>query len=200
MVLKINKNLNFKYKIQHQHYLQIYKHLEFFLSGNGFVFLISSNHFCKLKKKNLENSELIDNETYAKSFMKKDFIGIFHQQGANLDNLDQNIEFICGGNNRTHQIGIAYLQFHMKVLKADVKKFRITNDIVTNAVIRLVSSDFACSLKETQMETTEGSDLEHNKYVGNVSTIMRISTSRMEVYCHTLIKLLTRKLPLIFPP
>ena len=40
--------------------------------------------------------------------------------------------------------------------------------------IRLVNNAFAYSFKETRLATTSGSDLEHNKYVGIISTNMRV--------------------------
>ena len=59
----------------------------------------------------LEDFQLIDNEPIDISIKKRDFIKVYHQQGAQLNDPDQNIEFIFGKNNKYHQIGNSYLQF-----------------------------------------------------------------------------------------
>ena len=53
----------------------------------------------------LEDFQLIDNEPIDNSIIKRDFIKVYHQQGAQLIDPDQNIEFIFGENNNYHQIG-----------------------------------------------------------------------------------------------
>ena len=52
-----------------------------------------------------EDFQLLDNEPFDISIFKRDFIEIYHQQGAQLNQSDQNIEFIFGENNNFHQIG-----------------------------------------------------------------------------------------------
>ena len=42
----------------------------------------------------------------------------------------------------------------------------------------MIKNAFAYCLREGRLATTGGADLEHNKYVGQVSTIMRLLTSR----------------------
>ena len=44
--------------------------------------------------------------------------------------------------------------------------------------IRLINKSFAYCLKEGNLSTTGGSHLEHNKYVGQISTVMRFLTSQ----------------------
>ena len=56
----------------------------------------------------VENFELIDHKGIDSSFIKR-FLKIYHQQGATLDNSDQNVEFIFGEINN-NQICNAYLQ------------------------------------------------------------------------------------------
>ena len=65
----------------------------------------------------LEDFQVIDNSTVDTSIDKRDFTQIYHQQGARLNHLDQNIEFILGENNKYHQIGNAYLQYDITVRK-----------------------------------------------------------------------------------
>ena len=116
----------------------------------------------------LEDFQLLDNETFDNSIIKRDFLKIYHQQGAQLNQSDQNVEFIFGENNNFHQIGNAYLEFDITVRREDNANF--TN----NSRIRLINNAFAYCFKETRLSRTSGSDLEHNKYVGQVSTIMRV--------------------------
>ena len=119
----------------------------------------------------LENFQLIDNEPIDNSIVKRDYTKVYHQQGANLNDCNQNVECIFGENNNYHQIGNAYLEFDITV--------RNTAGNFTNAsVIRLVNNAFAYCLKEATLTTTGGMEIEHNKYVGPVGTIMRLLTSK----------------------
>ena len=43
---------------------------------------------------------------------------------------------------------------------------------------KIINIAFAYCFKEARLSTAGGSDLEHNKFVGNVSTIMRMLTSK----------------------
>ena len=119
----------------------------------------------------LEDFQLIDNEPIDNSIVKRDFTKVYHQCGANLNDVNQNVEFIFGENNNYRQIGNAYLEFDITV-RNDAGNF-------TNAsVIRLVNNAFAYCFKEAYLTTTGGMDIEVNKYVGPVSTIMRMITSK----------------------
>ena len=50
--------------------------------------------------------------------------------------------------------------------------------LVDGDVFRVVSNAFACSFKEPRLSTTGGSDVEHKKHVGQISTIMRALTNK----------------------
>ena len=63
----------------------------------------------------LENFQVIDNEPIDNSIIEKDFLKVYHQQGANLNDSDQNVAFIIGENSIYYQIGNAYLQFDTRV-------------------------------------------------------------------------------------
>ena len=65
----------------------------------------------------LEVFQLIDNETIDNASRKREFSKLYHQQAANLNDSDQNIEFIFGENNYYHQVGNAYLQYEMTMEK-----------------------------------------------------------------------------------
>ena len=114
----------------------------------------------------LEDFQLLDNEPFDNSIIKRDFLKICHQQGAQLNQSDQNVEFIFGENNNYHQVGNSYLEFDIRVRREDNANF--TN----NRAIRLTNNAFAYCFKEARLGVTSGSDLEHNKYCGQVSTIM----------------------------
>ena len=114
----------------------------------------------------------MDNEPFDNSIIKRDFLKIYHQQGAQLNQADQNIEFTFGENNNYHQVGNSYLEFDITIRREDHANF--TN----NSAIRLTNNAFAYCFKETRLGVTSGSDLEHNKYVGQNSTIMRVLTSK----------------------
>ena len=97
----------------------------------------------------LEDFRLIDNEAIGISIIKRDFINVYHQQGAQLSDPDQNIEFIFGENNNYHQIGNSYLQFDITVRNPAANSADYTP-------IRLVNNGFAHCSKEAVIITTGG--------------------------------------------
>ena len=44
----------------------------------------------------LEDFRLLDNEPFDNRIIKRDFLKVYHQQGAQLNQSDQNVEFILG--------------------------------------------------------------------------------------------------------
>ena len=50
----------------------------------------------------LEDFQLLDNEPFDNSIIKRGFTKNYQQQGAQLNQPDQNIEFIFGENNNNH--------------------------------------------------------------------------------------------------
>ena len=119
----------------------------------------------------IEDFQLLDNEPFDKSIVTRDHLKAYHQQGANLNDLDQNVEFSFGGNNSYHQIGNAHLDVDITIGNTAV--------VFTNASnIKLMNNALAYCFKEGRLSTTGGSDLEHNKYVRQVGTIMRLLTSK----------------------
>ena len=106
------------------------------------------------------------------SIIKRDFSKLYHQQGASFNDSDQNVEFLFVGNNTYHQIGNSYVEFDITVCRADNANF------TDNRALRLVNHSFSFCFNEAPLSTTSGRDLEHNKFVGQVSTIKRAITSR----------------------
>ena len=119
----------------------------------------------------LEDFQLLDNEVFDNSIVKRDFMKVYHQRGAQLKDPDQNIKFIFGENNNYHQIGIAYLEYDITVQNPA----SVFDD---NSRIRLTNNGLAYAFQEAVLATTSGSNLEHNKFVGQISTIMRVLTSK----------------------
>ena len=120
----------------------------------------------------LEDFQLLDNEPLDNSIIKRDFTKIYHRQGDQLNQSDQNIEFIFGENNNYNQIGNGYLEFNITVRKNDDTNFHFDDPV------RLVNNGFAFCFKEARLSTTIGSDIEINKFCGQVSTIMRAISNK----------------------
>ena len=120
----------------------------------------------------LEDFQLLDNESFDNSTIKRDFTKIYHQQGAQLNQSDQNIEFSFGEDNNYHQIGNGYLEFNITVRKNDSTNFHIEDPI------RILNKGYAFCFKEARLSTTIGSDIEHNKFCGLISTIMKVVSNK----------------------
>ena len=82
------------------------------------------------------------------------------------------MEFTFGENNNYHQIGNGYLEFNITVRKSDTTSFHIEDPI------RLVNNGYAFCFKEARLSTNIGSDIEHNKFCGQVSTIMKVISNK----------------------
>ena len=120
----------------------------------------------------LEDFQLLDNEPLDNSIIKRDFTKNYQRQRDQINESDQNIEFIFGENNNYHQIGNAYLEFNITVRKIDTTNFQDDDPV------RLVNNGFAFSFKEARLSTSLGSDIEINKFCGQVSTIMRAISNK----------------------
>ena len=99
--------------------------------------------------------------------MKRDFLKIYDQQRANINDFDQNVEITFDESNIYHQIGKAYLEF-------DIIVGNPASNFDKSSEIRLINNACAYCFKEVLLSTTGGSDLEDKKFVGQVSTFMRI--------------------------
>ena len=115
----------------------------------------------------LEDFQLLGNEPIDNSAINRDFTKIYHRQGDQLNQSDQNIEFIFGETNNYHQIGNAFLEFNITVRKNDDTNFHYDDPVM------LVNNGLAFCFKEARLSTTIGIDIEINKFCGQVSTIMK---------------------------
>ena len=119
-----------------------------------------------------EDFQLLDNEPFDNSIIKRDYLKVYHQQGALLNQSIQNIDFIFSENNNYHQIGNVYLKFDITVRKDDDTNFPYDD------AIRLVNKAFAFCFKEARLSTTTGSDVKHNRFCGQASTIMKVISNK----------------------
>ena len=84
-----------------------------------------------------ENFQLMDNSKIDDSIIKRDFIKIDHQHGAEVNNENQNIKIYFGENLNYIQIGNPYLEIDIPVRKADRTNFANADEI------RLVNNGLA---------------------------------------------------------
>ena len=120
----------------------------------------------------LEHFQLLDNEPFDNSIIKRDFTKIYLQQGVQLNQSDQNFEFIFGENNKYHQIRNLYLEFDITVRKNDTTNFHREDPL------RLVNIGYSFCFKEPRLSTTLGCDIKHKKFCGQVSTIMKVISNK----------------------
>ena len=116
--------------------------------------------------------QLIDDSKIDDSIKKRDFIKIYHQHGAEVDNEKQNFKFYFGENPNYIQIGNSYLEIDIEVKKTDGTNFANAD------AIRLVNKGFAYIFQEGRLSTSAGTEIEHNKNLPIVSTIMRLLTQK----------------------
>ena len=119
----------------------------------------------------LGDFQLLDNEPIDTSIVKRYFLKVYHQQEAQLKHSDQNNELFFRKNNNYHQTGKACLDFDFTVWKNDTTNFHNEDPILS------VNDAFAFCSKEARLSTTIGSDIEHNKFCGQVSTYLKATSN-----------------------
>ena len=123
-----------------------------------------------------EDFQLIDDSKRDDSIIKRDFIKIYHQSGANIDAENSQIKFYFGENHNFIQVGNGYLEFDIRIRRDDGNPFTIVAP--GNDIIRLVNNTFAYTIHDARISTSAGVEIEQNKYVGPISTIMRLVTEK----------------------
>ena len=73
------------------------------------------------------------------------------------------------------QVRNGYLEFDMKIRKADYTSFTVADDN-TNEVVRLVKNAFAYTIHDPRISTSSAVEFEQSKVVGPISTFMRLVT------------------------
>ena len=109
-------------------------------------------------------------------YHKKSFFKNYHQQSANLDEPDQNVQIIFLESYNYHQFGNSYLEYDITICKAD-------NTYINHEAIMMVNIAFAYIYHETRLSATGGSDLEYMEFVGQISTIMTLKSSKDLISC-----------------
>ena len=122
-----------------------------------------------------EDFQLTDREKIDDSIIKRDFIKIYRQSGANVDAEKSQINFFFGENHNFIQVGDGYLEFDIGVRRTDGGPFTIAPRLDT---MRLVNNAFAYTIHDARMSTSAEVEIEQNKYVGPISTIMRLVTQK----------------------
>ena len=120
----------------------------------------------------IEVFHLLDNEPFDNSIIKRVFTKLYHQQGAQLNQPDQIIEVIFGENDNYHQIVNGFLEFNITVRKNDITIFHREDPF------RLVNNGYAFCFKEARLSSTIGSDIEHNKFCSQISTIVKVISNK----------------------
>ena len=120
----------------------------------------------------LEDFQLLNNEPFDNSITKRDFIKVYHQQGAQINQPDQNIDFYFGENKNYDQIGNGYLEFNITVRKNGTINFHREDSI------HLVNNGYAFCFKEARLSNTFGSDFEENVFDGQISTTMKVISNK----------------------
>ena len=124
-----------------------------------------------------EDFQLIDDSKIDDSIIKRDFIKIYHQSGANVDAENSQIKFYFGENHNFIQVGNGYLEFDVRVRRADGNAFAI-GLAPGGDFIRLVNNAFAYTIHDARISSSAGVEIERNKYVGPISTVMRLVTQK----------------------
>ena len=117
-----------------------------------------------------EDFQLIDKEKIDDSIIKRDFIKIYHESGANVDAENSQIKFYSGENHYFIQVGNGYLEFDIRVRRADGYPFTFVAP--GNNIIRLVNNAFAYTIHDARKSSSSGVEIEQNKFVGPISTVM----------------------------
>ena len=120
--------------------------------------------------------QLIDTEKIDDSIIKRGFIKVYHQSGANVDAEISQIKFYFGENHNFVQVGNGYLEFDIRIRRDDGNPFTIVAP--GNDIIRLVNNAFAYTIHGARISTSAGVDIEQNKYVGPISNMMRLVTEK----------------------
>ena len=121
--------------------------------------------------------QLIDDEKIDDSIIKRDFIKTYHQSGANVDAENSQIKFYFGENHTFIQVGKGYLELDIRIRKADGDPFNI-GLAPAGDTIRLVKNAFAYTIHVARISSSAGFENEQNKYVGPISSIMRLVTQK----------------------
>ena len=101
-----------------------------------------------------EDFQLIDDEKIDDSIIKRDLIKVYLQSGANVGAENSQIKFYFGENHNFIQVGNGYLEFDIRVRRADGNPFTILAP--GNDVFRLVNNAFAYLIHDARISMSTG--------------------------------------------
>ena len=123
-----------------------------------------------------EGFQVIDTEKVDDSIIKRDSMKIYYQSGANVDAEKSQIKFCFEENHNFIQKVNSYLEFDKRVSRAGGNPF--TNVAPGNDITRLAKNAFAYTLHDARLSSSTRVEIEQNKYVSPISTIMRLVTQK----------------------
>ena len=122
-----------------------------------------------------EDFQVVDIEKIDDSIIKRDSIKFYHQSGANVDDENSQINFSFGENHKFIQVGNGYLELDIRIIRNDGNPFTVAPRLDT---IRLVNNAFAYTNHDARISSSSGVEVEQSKFVGPISTIMRLVTQK----------------------
>ena len=111
---------------------------------------------------------MIDDSKIDGSIIKRDFVKIYHQHGAEVNVENQNIKFYFRENLNFIQRSSGYLKIDPEAKKTDIASFTKADQF------RLVNFGLAYILQEARSSTSSGAKTDNTKNFGPVSKIMRM--------------------------
>ena len=126
----------------------------------------------------LEEFQLLDDTSVETSIIKRAYMKLYHQQGAEVKISNQSIEKTFGEKNNYQRRGNACLEFDITLRKNRNNFDNLDGDDKTNEPIRLVNNAFAYFFSIVTLCTTGGEEIEVNKHFGHIPTTMRFLTNK----------------------
>ena len=119
-----------------------------------------------------EDLQLRDTKKIDDSIIERYLKKFYRQSGANVDAEKSQICFYFAENHNFIQVGNGYLELDIRIRQDN------DNNFVDGNVIRLVNNGFAYKIHDARISTAAGVEIERNKDVGPISTIMRLVTQQ----------------------
>ena len=122
-----------------------------------------------------EKFQLIYIEKIDDSIIKRGLIKIYHQSGTNVYAENSQVKFYFGEIHNFIQVGSGYLEFDIRIRRDDGGPFTMAPRLDT---IRLVNNAFAYTVHDDRISISTRVEIEQNKHVGPISTIIRLVTQK----------------------
>ena len=119
-----------------------------------------------------EDFQVKDDSKTDDSFIKRDFKTVYHQHRTDVNIENQNIKFFFGQNHKFKQKGNGFFEVDNEVIKVDNKSFTYAGQIT------LVITGLAYTSQEARLSRSSATEVENNKNLGTLPTIMRLLTQK----------------------